>query len=193
MTDETGLVTRAREGDVAAWRALHEHHLAAVRRVCRGFGQLGSADIEDLVQETFVRAFRNIDRLQDPARFRAWLLTIARSRCLNRVSSIAAERRATEAYTADPARGPSSPRIDPERLDRERRIEIVRELIAGLPEGPEAETVRLFYLEGKLSAREIAERLGVGKSTVTMRLERFRAKVKRRLAALLAREEGEPA
>ena len=41
--------------------------------------------------------------------------------------------------------------------------------------------VELFYVEGQLSAREIADKLGVGKSAITMRLERFRARVKREL------------
>lgn len=190
MPEETteSLVMRARDGDPAAWREIHALHLSSVRRVCRGFGQLSQADVEDLTQETFVRAFRNIEQLRQPAQLRPWLLTIARSRCLNRLSSRAAERRAAGAFAEDPALGAKAPKGDERWLDRERRAQIVRELIEGLPEGPEAETVRLFYVEGELSAREIAERLGVGKSAVTMRLERFRAKVKRRLAAVLARE-----
>ncbi len=57
-------------------------------------------------------------------------------------------------------------------------------MIDSLREGPEKETVRLFYLEGTLSAREIAQRMGVGKSAVTMRLERFRARIKEQLVAL---------
>jgi RNA polymerase sigma-70 factor (ECF subfamily) len=77
----------------------------------------------------------------------------------------------------------------PPSLELERRVAVVRALIEGLPEGPEKETARLFYLEGELSAREIADRLGLGKSAVTMRLERFRARVKRELLArLLAAE-----
>jgi RNA polymerase sigma-70 factor (ECF subfamily) len=70
-------------------------------------------------------------------------------------------------------------------------LELVRRLIDDLPEGPEKETVHLFYVEGTLSAREIAERLGVGKSAITMRLERFRTRVKRRLLAEVARLRGE--
>ena len=66
-------------------------------------------------------------------------------------------------------------------LQLELEVDVVRRLIDELPEGPEKDTVRLFYVEGELSAREIAERLGVGKSAVTMRLERFRAKVRREL------------
>ena len=60
-------------------------------------------------------------------------------------------------------------------LEKEAELRAVREVIDALREGPEKETVRLFYLEGTLSAREIAARMGVGKSAVTMRLERFRA------------------
>ncbi|MCY1045660.1 ECF-type sigma factor, partial [Corallococcus sp. bb12-1] len=63
----------------------------------------------------------------------------------------------------------------------ERDIAVVRQLICELPEGEEKKTVQLFYLEGQLSAREIAEQLGVGKSTITMRLERFRGRIKREL------------
>ena len=70
-------------------------------------------------------------------------------------------------------------------------LEVVRELIAALPDGPEKETVRLFYLEGELTARQIADRLGVGKSAVTMRLERFRARVKKALMARVLALRGE--
>jgi len=71
-------------------------------------------------------------------------------------------------------------------LEKEAELRAVREVIDGLREGPEKETVRLFYLEGTLSAREIALRMGVGKSAVTMRLERFRAKIKAQLSERLA-------
>jgi RNA polymerase sigma-70 factor (ECF subfamily) len=42
-------------------------------------------------------------------------------------------------------------------------------------------------VEGELSAREIADRQGVGKSAITMRLERFRARIKRELTARLVK------
>ena len=51
--------------------------------------------------------------------------------------------------------------------------------------GPVFVALRLFYLDGTLSAREIAQRMGVGKSAVTMRLERFRARVRRELCEKL--------
>lgn len=177
------LVQRACAGDSSAWREIYNRHAPAVRRLLQGFASLAAADVEDLVQETFVRASRSIESLRDSDRLRPWLLTIARSLALNALRQRASRARLLAAYAADPAAGAPAPRLDDGAAVRTRREQLVRELIASLPAGPEADTVRLFYLEGKLSAREIAEQLGVGKSAVTMRLERFRARVKARLAA----------
>ncbi|RMG17462.1 MAG: sigma-70 family RNA polymerase sigma factor [Deltaproteobacteria bacterium] len=191
MNEAAALVESARAGDASAWRTLYLRHAAAVRRLVSGFAALTRDDVEDLVQETFAKAYERLDALKDPARLEPWLLTIARSKALDRLAKLGRERRAVRDFLEDPAVGPLAPRLDPLHRERELRIQIVRELIDALPEGPERETVHLFYVDGRLTAREIAERLGVGKSTVTMRLERFRAKVKRRLAARLARALGE--
>jgi RNA polymerase sigma-70 factor (ECF subfamily) len=188
--EDAVLATRAAAGDGAAFRALYDRHRPAVFRLARAFAQLDADDVDDVVQESFVRAFRAIAKLNEPARFGAWLLTIARNRALSRL----ARRRAGDQLAEDLGReaeatgGDASELPDP---DAGAELEVVRRVIAELPEGPEKETVQLFYVEGNLSAREIATRLGVGKSAITMRLERFRAKVKRRLLAEVARLRGQ--
>lgn len=183
------LVAAARAGDRAALRALHDRHRPAALRVARGFAALDADDVEDVVQEGFVRAFRALPRLSQPARFGPWLLAITRNRALSRVArgrvraALAEElQREAEALGGEVAALP-----DP---GPEAEAALVRRLVAELPDGPEKETVRLFYVEGELSAREIAARLGVGKSAITMRLERFRARVKVRLLAEVARLRG---
>jgi RNA polymerase sigma-70 factor (ECF subfamily) len=184
--EDARLVVRARAGDRAALRALYDLHRPAVFRLARAFADLDVGEVEDVVQDSFVRAFAALSRLEDPARFSAWLLTIARHRALTRLE----RRRAGEAVVEELARqvealaGEVVELPDP---DEGAEIALVRRLVEELPEGPEKETVRLFYLEGELSAREIGARLGVGKSAITMRLERFRARVKARLLAGVAR------
>ncbi|GEJ56421.1 RNA polymerase sigma factor [Anaeromyxobacter diazotrophicus] len=183
------LVERAVAGDPAALRALYDRHRPAVHRLARGFAELDPDEAEDVVQETFVRAFRSLARLADRARFGAWLLAIARNRALTRLARHRASRQLAEELAQEPEA--AAPEAEPLEEGVAAEVEVVRRVIAELPEGAEKETVRLFYLEGRLSAREIAERMGVGKSAITMRLERFRAKVKRRVLAEVARARGE--
>jgi RNA polymerase sigma-70 factor (ECF subfamily) len=180
------LVSRAIAGDRTAFRALYDRNRPAVHRVTRGFASLGPDDADDVVQETFVRAFEHLASLAEPARFGPWILTIARNRALYRLGRRkAAERLAENLQEENDAL--SLDVVEMPELGEPLEVQVVRELLAGLPEGAERQTVRLFYVEGDLSAREIGERLGVGKSTITMRLERFRAKVKRRILAEVAR------
>jgi RNA polymerase sigma-70 factor, ECF subfamily len=187
--DVEELVGRAVAGEPAAQRALYDRYRPAVWRAARGFAELDRDDVEDVVQETFVRAFLGLPRLQDRARLAPWLLVIARNRAITRV----ARRRATQELSHELSREADAleSEVAPSDPDTGAEVEVVRQVIAELPEGPEKETVRLFYLEGQLSARQIAERMGVGKSAITMRLERFRAKVKRRVLAEVARLRGE--
>ena len=188
--DDGALTARATAGDRAAFRALYDRHRPAVHRLVRAFATLDPDEAEDVVQDAFVRAFASISKLSQPARFGAWLLTIARNRALSRLGRRRAAEKLAEDLSAEAGALAADVAAMPE-LGTEAELEVVRRVVAELPEGPERETVRLFYLEGELSAREIAARLGVGKSAITMRLERFRAKVKRRILAEVARLRGE--
>ncbi len=181
-------MARATAGDAAAFRVLYHRWRPAVSRVARAFADLDADDAEDVVQDSFVRAFSHLGRLRDGSLFGPWLLTIARNRARTRLSRMrsASELAAGLAREADVGGGVAPP-PDPGAAAE---IELVRRVVEELPEGPEKETVRLFYLDGTLSARDLAARLGVGKSAITMRLERFRAKVKRRILAEVARLRG---
>lgn len=187
--DDASLVAAARAGDAAALRGLYDRYRPLAWRLARGFADLDGDDVDDVVQEAFVRAFRSLASLKEPGRFGPWLLTIARNRALSRLE----RRKAGTDLAEELAREVEASAGEQVLPDPEAgaEVDVVRRVIAELPEGPEKETVRLFYLEGELSAREIAERLGVGKSAITMRLERFRAKVKRRVLAEVARLRGD--
>ena len=67
------------------------------------------------------------------------------------------------------------------------REKLVRTAMAALPEGPEKETAALYYLEGLDQTEAVAARLGVPKSTVTTRLDRFRRRLRKALIVEIAR------
>ncbi len=75
MTD-LATVSRARGGDSEAFRLLVEHHSRPVFKVA--YRMTGNEhDADDVVQETFLRAYRQIDRFQERANFGTWLHRIA--------------------------------------------------------------------------------------------------------------------
>src|SRR6266478_268448 len=186
---ESVLVGRALSGSPrgrAAEEELYRRYRPAVTRLAASFSELDSDEADDVVQESFVRAFRALGSLKDRARFGAWLFTIARNRARSYLTWRNTHNKAAEEATREAQLLEDHVPAASQALEKEAELRAVREVIDGLREGPEKETVRLFYLEGTLSAREIALRMGVGKSAVTMRLERFRARIRAQLAERLA-------
>jgi RNA polymerase sigma-70 factor (ECF subfamily) len=85
------LVDAAREGDDVAVRELVRHTQLAVWRLCSALGSPGEED--DLVQETYLRAFRALDSYRGDAPFQPWLLSIARRVCADHVRRRVRQRR----------------------------------------------------------------------------------------------------
>jgi RNA polymerase sigma-70 factor (ECF subfamily) len=74
--DDAAAVARARRGDEEGFRLLVERHSRSIYRLA--FRLTGRPeDAEDVVQETFVRAFRQLDRFESRSNFGTWLYRIA--------------------------------------------------------------------------------------------------------------------
>ena len=76
------LIARWKSGDERAATALVERHADAIARFAASVG--AREDVEDLVQETFVRAFGSFDSFRGESSLRTWLFTIARRLLLDR-------------------------------------------------------------------------------------------------------------
>src|SRR5258708_14178982 len=74
LTD-AALTAAWRGGDERAAAELVRRHARALGRFLAGAGAL-AADVDDLVQETFIRAFRGLGRFRGQCQFRTWLMTI---------------------------------------------------------------------------------------------------------------------
>jgi RNA polymerase sigma-70 factor, ECF subfamily len=72
---DAALIAAWRAGDERAAAELVERHARPLARFLAGAGAPES-DVDDLVQETFIRAFRSVDRFRGQCQFRTWLLTI---------------------------------------------------------------------------------------------------------------------
>ncbi|MEB3356083.1 MAG: sigma-70 family RNA polymerase sigma factor [Synechococcales bacterium] len=144
------------------------------------------SDRSDLTQEVWIRVYRNLKRLQEPAKFRSWLTRIATNlfydelRKRKRVSnplSLDAPRQADdgemdwEIASADP--GPAQDLLTREFYDQ------LREAIADLPEVFRT-TIVLREIEG-MAYEEIADITGVSLGTVKSRIARARQRLQSQL------------
>lgn len=75
MDSDAALIAAWRGGDEQAAAELVRRHARPLARFLAGAGA-PDGEIDDLVQETFIRAFRAMDRFRGQCRFRTWLLTI---------------------------------------------------------------------------------------------------------------------
>ena len=85
------LVDAAREGDNVAVCELVRHTQPVIWRLCNVMGSPGGED--DLVQDTYLRAFRSLDSYRGDAPITSWLLSIARRVCADHVRHRVRERR----------------------------------------------------------------------------------------------------
>ena len=72
---DAALIAAWQAGDEQAAAELVGRHARALARFLAGAGA-PQADVDDLVQDTFIRAFRSVDRFRGQCQFRTWLLTI---------------------------------------------------------------------------------------------------------------------
>src|SRR5205823_2635082 len=76
------LIARWKRGDERAATELVARHAQALARFAASFG--ATDEIDDLVQDTFVRAFQSLDGFRGDSSFRTWLFTIERRLLLDR-------------------------------------------------------------------------------------------------------------
>lgn len=87
LTDEE-LAKRAGEGSEAHFNALVDRYTPLVYRTALGITGVAQ-EAEDIVQETFIKLFRNLDRFSpEKASFKTWLLTITRNQSINSLHSL---------------------------------------------------------------------------------------------------------
>jgi len=167
------------------WRDLTDRalsHADALHRLARHLAATPE-EAEDLVQETYARAFAAAGQLADAGSLKAWLFQILRNTFLSRVRR---ERRGPVELVEDPEAAGEDP-ADDAWLRGDVELEAMRRLVAGEIEaalrtlGPDARTVVLLDVEG-FTEGEMAEVLGCPPGTVKSRLSRARAALRERLA-----------
>lgn len=176
--DDALLVQGARDRDEAAIRAIMQQNNRRLFRVARGILR-NDGEAEDVVQETYVRAFTRLDTFRGDSTLATWLSRIAMNEALGRLRR---ERPQVELTSLKPGvleaqiiQFPQSLNLgDPEKSMAQREIQhVVERAIDDLPEA-----FRIVFItrvvEG-MNVEETAELLGLKPETVKTRLHRARS------------------
>ena len=182
------LVQRARAGERDAFRELVERYQRKIAALALGMLR-NHEDALDVVQETFTKAYQNLDRFMGDAAFYTWIYRIAYNLCVDHQRRAAKEPllggdteeegRAARALPADVSH-PDEPFARARDAEIARRV---REAIRDLTPDHRA-VILLRELEG-LSYAEISQVLECPKGTVMSRLHYARRQLQRRLRELL--------
>jgi len=187
LDTDVALVYRAREGDYEAFEQLFERHRALVYRFAY---QMSSRrdDAEDIVQEAFVRAYQNLHRYRDEAKFTTWLLRIVTNLCTDQ-ARMSQRRTALEQQEAMGALDwmTIGDIEDPvQNLEADRRKQALRKALNALPVHHRSVIILRDIEEREYP--DIASILGCTVGGAKLRVLRARRALRDRIAPLLGEE-----
>jgi RNA polymerase sigma-70 factor (ECF subfamily) len=183
-TADAELVRRARGRDEAAIRFIMQSNNRRLYRLARGILR-NDSEAEDVVQETYVRAFTHLDSFRGDSSFATWLARIAMNEALGRLRrqrpSVDLGTLAPGVLEAQIIQFPlSAPSEDPEKSMAQREIQhVVEHAIDELPEA--FRIVFITRVIEEMNVEETADILGLKPETVKTRLHRARTMLREHL------------
>ncbi len=169
--EDDALVSAARDGDRAAFGRLYDRYARMVHGIL--LARVPPREVDDLVQEVFVSALRQLHALRDVTRFGAWLGTITRNRANDYFRRAIPDEKVTEQMDEDRAESCSSDHA------AEQEAAMILEIVRTLSE-PYREPLILRLVEG-MTGPEIAARTGLTHGSVRVNLYRGMQQLREKL------------
>ncbi len=159
------LVQKCREGDSRSFKQLYDHYASGMYNTSLRIVN-NTVEAEDILQESFIDAFRNLHSFESRSSFGAWLKQIVINKSINLLKK--KKIMLVEADADAPVNEP------PDETYTDWKVQQVKDAIKKLPDGYRT-TLTLYLLEG-YDHEEIAQIMGVAESTT--RTQYIRAKKK---------------
>ncbi len=162
-------IAEAQKGDPQAFTSLVETYQRPVYNLC--YRMLGNAeDAEDAAQETFLRAYKSLQRFDNSRPFSTWLLSIAAHYCIDQI-----RRQRTPIVSIEDLPVPDLPEVGPDiesKLSNKEERTRIRSLLEVLDPTDRAIVVMYYWYD--FSYDEISQSLKLTESAVKSRLHRAR-------------------
>jgi RNA polymerase sigma-70 factor (ECF subfamily) len=189
--DETTLVAQSREGDTAAFGELVRRYEGKIFRLAQHVTQ-NREDAEDVLQETFMKAYEHLDQFQGNSKFYTWIVRIAVNQALMKLRRRKTDKSVSLDETIDTGEDTMVREIaawdeDPEqRFSRDELGGILDTAVQSL-EPPYRSVFTLRDID-ELSTEETAEALGLSVPAVKSRLLRARLQLREKLTRYFKRK-----
>ena len=179
MAKEDTLIYRAQTGDEEAFAELMREYYPFVYTIVIG-GVNNPHDAEEVVQDTFLSAYRGLTQLEDTTKFKSWLAEIAR----NCARQWLRKQRGETVPLNEVSEGILQTEDSPdEQLTRQEQRELIRRTMETLPQ-KDRDIARAFYLEG-VSYDELIRAHGLSYNAIALRLFRVKRKLSKQLRYFL--------
>ncbi len=189
--DESTLVAQSREGDARAFSELVRRYEGKIFRLAQHVTQ-NREDAEDVLQETFMKAYEHLDQFQGNSKFYTWIVRIAVNQALMKLRRRKTDKSVSLDETIDTGEDTVVREIaaweeDPEaRFSREELGQILDAAIQSLD--PPYRSVFVLRDIDELSTEETADALGLSVPAVKSRLLRARLQLREKLTRYFKRK-----
>ena len=176
MTSTKTLICRAQTGDEQTFTELMRAHYAFVYAIVIGIVS-NPNDAEEVVQDTFLNAYRGLAQYEDRETFKNWLAEIARNSARDWLRKLRVNTVPIDEVSEHTLSTPDAPE---EQLIRDEQRELIRRAMRTLSPR-DAEIARAYYLEGA-SYDELIRTHGLSYKAISFRLSRAKQKLAKRLS-----------
>lgn len=189
--DESELVAKARTGDLEAFNALIKRYERKIYRLAKHITQ-NDEDAEDVLQETFLKAYEHLKDFQGQSKFYTWIVRIGVNESLMKLRKRRSDRTVPLDEPVDTGEDTVAREIavwdeNPEqRYSREEMGKILDEAVDTLR--PAFRTVFVLRDIEELSTEETAEALNISVPAVKSRLLRARLQLREKLTRFFKRK-----
>ena len=170
--DDSALVYAAREGDRSAFGGLYAKYARMVHGIL--LARVPAGDVDDLVQDVFLRAMPRLCDLRDARKFGPWICTIARNIASDFYRQTKPITEVTESISEDEPESPAAGSVS------DAEAAMILECVRQLPEAY-SETMILRLVEG-MTGPEIASRTGLTPGSVRVNLHRGMQQLREKLS-----------
>lgn len=177
-------IAAAIRGEEEALSFLYESAQDKVTQTVRAMVRDEDA-VLDIVQDSFVKGFHNLSKLDKPENFTAWMRRIASNAAVDHLKKkrpVLFSELADEEGQVPEFRDEELSHLPEEQLDRQETSRLIRQIVEGLSDEQQM-VIGMFYFE-EMSIRDIAAALGCSENTVKSRLNYGRKNVEKKVREL---------